>query len=301
MKNLIKAFFCVSLLVFNCSQIYAQGKKEVLNNQTIIKLVKSKVGDDLIINKIKNSICDFNIGTDALITLKENNVPEKVINIMVEKQTNTDSETAKVKASNSDGNDIVFPEAGIFFKQDGKYMPLDATLVTANNKKNMGCLAGCASIYGLGKFFSNKNKAQIVGGEANYQFNKSPEFYFNFEKTNRSFNNASNNTVMDEYFKEVKASSPNEFKLIKLDVSKGRREYVSSKVKGNGEADNSIDDSYIVNFKYSKVSENAYKIYFPTPLLPGEYCFIYLANNENTNPYLNNTRSGNRIFDFSVK
>jgi hypothetical protein len=301
MKSLIKAFFCVSLIFFNCSHILAQNKKEVLNNQTIIKLVKSKVGDDLIINKIKNSSCDFNIGTDALITLKENNVPEKVINIMVEKQTITDSETAKGKARNSDGNDIVFPEAGIFFKQDGKYMPLDATLVTANNKKNMGCFAGCASIYGFGKFFSNKNKAQIVGSEANYQFNKSPEFYFNFEKTNRSFNNASNSTLMDEYFKEVKASSPNEFKLIKLDVSKGRREYVSSKVKGNGEADNSIDDSYIVNFKYSKVSENAYKIYFPTPLLPGEYCFIYLANNENTNPYLNNTRSGNRIFDFGVK
>jgi hypothetical protein len=220
---------------------------------------------------------------------------------MVEKQTKIDNETAKSKSKNSDGKDNVFPESGIFFKQDGKYVPLDATLVTSNNKKNMGCLGGCLSVYGLGKFFSNKLKSQIEGNEANYQFTKMPVFYFNFEKTNRSLNNADNNNMMDEYFKNVKASSPNEFKLVKLDVSKGKREYVSAKIKGNGEADNSIDDNYIVNFKYSKVSDNVYKVTFPTPLAPGEYCFVYLANNENPNPYLVKTKGGNRVFDFGVK
>ena len=301
MKKLIRLFFCVSLLFSCITTINAQNKQEVLSNQTIIKLVKSKVGDDLIINKINSSNCDFNIGTDAIIVLKENNVPEKVINVMVEKQTKSDSETARSKAKNSDGNENVFPESGIFFKQDGKYVPLDATLVTSNNKKNMGCFGGCLSIYGFGKFFSNKIKSQIEGNEANYQFNKMPEFYFNFEKTNRSLNNANNNNLMDEYFKNVKASSPNEFKLVKLDASKGKREYVSAKIKGNGEADNSIDDNYIVNFKYTKVSDNVYKISFPTPLAPGEYCFVYLANNENPNPYLVNTKGGNRVFDFGIK
>ena len=148
---------------------------------------------------------------------------------------------------------------------------------------------------------TNKIKAQIAGGESNYQFNKAPEFYFNFEKTNRSFNNASNSTRMDEAEKNVKASSPNEFKLLRLDVSKGKREYVSAKIKGNGKTENSIDSKHIIDFKYSKVSENAYKIYFPTPLPPGEYCFIYLANNDNPNPYWINTTSGNRVFDFGVK
>ncbi len=301
MKKAVRLFFCV-LIMFNCIiKVNAQNKQEVLNNQTIIKLVKSKVGDELIINKINNSVCDFNIGTDALINLKDNNVPERVINIMVEKQTKTDTESARGKSKNSDGNETVFQESGIFFKQDGKYVPLDATLVTSNNKKNMGCLGGCLSFYGFGKFFSNKFKSQIEGNEANYQFTKMPEFYFNFEKTNRGLNNANNNNFMDEYFKNVKASSPNEFKLVKLDVGKGKREYVSAKVKGNGEADNSIDDNYIVNFKYTKVSENVYKITFPTPLPPGEYCFVYLANNENPNPYLINTKGGNRVFDFGIK
>ena len=174
-------------------------------------------------------------------------------------------------------------------------------ILELNNKKNMGCFGGCLSIYGFGKFFSNKIKSQIEGNEANYQFNKMPEFYFNFEKTNRSLNNANNNNLIDEYFKNVKASSPNEFKLVKLDVSKGKREYVSAKIKGNGEADNSIDDNYIINFKYTKVSDNVYKISFPTPLTPGEYCFVYLANNENPNPYLVNTKGGNRVFDFGIK
>jgi hypothetical protein len=301
MKKLIKLLFCITLILLANIKLIAQTKTEVLTNQTIIKLVKSKFGDDAIISKINNSNCDFNIGTDALITLKENNVSERVINFMVEKQTKIDNQTAKSKSKNSDGNDNVFPESGIFFKQDGKYVPLDATLVTSNNKKNMGCLGGCLSVYGLGKFFSNKLKSQIEGNEANYQFTKMPEFYFNFEKTNRSLNNADNNNMMDEYFKNVKASSPNEFKLVKLDVSKGKREYVSAKIKGNGEADNSIDDNYIVNFKYTKVSDNVYKVTFPTPLAPGEYCFVYLANNENPNPYLVKTKGGNRVFDFGVK
>jgi hypothetical protein len=301
MKRIIKHFILLTLVLFINLQLIGQNKQEILTNQTIIKLVKSKFGDDAVISKINNSNCDFNIGTDALITLKENNVSERVINIMVEKQTKIDNEIAKSKSKNSDGNDNVFPESGIFFKQDGKYVPLDATLVTSNNKKNMGCFGGCLSIYGFGKFFSNKIKSQIEGNEANYQFTKMPEFYFNFEKTNRSLNNADNNNLMDEYFKNVKASSPNEFKLVKLDVSKGKREYVSAKVKGNGEADNSIDDNYIVNFKYSKVSDNVYKVTFPTPLAPGEYCFVYLANNENPNPYLVNTKGGNRVFDFGIK
>jgi hypothetical protein len=301
MKRIIKHFILLPLVLFINLQLIGQNKQEILTNQTIIKLVKSKFGDDAVISKINNSNCDFNIGTDALITLKENNVSERVINIMVEKQTKIDNEIAKSKSKNSDGNENIFPESGIFFKQDGKYVPLDATLVTSNNKKNMGCFGGCLSIYGFGKFFSNKIKSQIEGNEANYQFNKMPEFYFNFEKTNRSLNNANNNNLMDEYFKNVKASSPNEFKLVKLDVSKGKREYVSAKIKGNGEADNSIDDNYIINFKYTKVSDNVYKISFPTPLTPGEYCFVYLANNENPNPYLVNTKGGNRVFDFGIK
>ncbi|MFN5182693.1 MAG: hypothetical protein ACK5D5_06680 [Bacteroidota bacterium] len=299
----IKTKLILFIVVFITTGLscFSQAKQEVVNNQTVIKLVKSKVGDDVIIKKINSSNCDFNVGTDDLITLKENNVSEKIINLMVEKQAKTDSEAAKGKSKNSDGKNNVFTESGIFFKQEGKYVPLDATLVTSNNSKNMGCMGGCLSIYGFGKFFSNKLKSQIEGNEANYQFNQMPEFYFNFEKTNRGLNNANNNSLMDEYFQNVKASSPNEFKLVKLDVSKGKREYVSAKVKGNGEADNSIDDNYIVNFKYSKVSENTYKVTFPTPLTPGEYCFVYLANNENPNPYLVNTKGGNRVFDFGIK
>ena len=297
----IKQLVCLLLFTIISFTGISQVKQEVINNQTIIKLVKSKVGEDVIIKKINNSNCEFSVGTDDLITLKDNNVSEKIINLMVEKQSKSDSDIAKGKAKNSDGKNIVFTESGIFFKQEGKYVPLDATLVTSNNSKNMGCMGGCLSVYGFGKFFSNKLKSQLEGNEANYQFKEMPEFYFNFEKTNRSLNNANNNSLMDEYFQNVKASSPNEFKLVRLDVSKGKREYVSAKVKGNGEADNSIDDNYIVNFKYSKVSDNTYKVTFPVPLPPGEYCFVYLANNENPNPYLINTKGGNRVFDFGIK
>jgi hypothetical protein len=279
------------LFIFNYIKVDAQVKNDTLTNSVIIKMTKSKLGDDLIIKRVNSSPTKFDVSTDGLIQLKDNNVSEKVLNAMISRQEESDKKLTRHKTV-TDGSNSLFPESGIYFKKDKDYVPLDATLVTSKNSGGSGCLY----IYGIKK---KLYMSQIEGSEANYQLGTSPEFYFNFDPGKRGLNQAQSGNFMDGVFGTSQAASPNEFKLIKLDASQGRREYVSGTAKANGETDFSINDKYIVEFKYSKTSSSTYKITFPNGLTPGQYCFVYLANNANTNPYI--AQNGNRVFDFSVR
>jgi superfamily II DNA or RNA helicase len=86
-----------------------------------------------------------------------------------------------------------------------------------------------------------------------------------------------------------------------LDKVKNRREFVCGKVSAYGQYDMSIGDEYIINYKYEKISGNTFKIIFTRNLEPGEYCFVYLGNNNNR-PYASAYMQNNfKVFDFSIK
>jgi hypothetical protein len=299
MKKLILLFILFSVNAF------AQTSADTLNNQTIIKLTQSKLGDKLIIDKINSSPAKFDVSTDGLISLKKNNVSEGIISFMVDKQAATDKATNNSFNNNSDGNNFTFNKSGIYFLKDTKYTTLDPTLVTSSNGKG-GLLR---SIY-----FGNKIMSQIEGNEANYTLTKVTEIYFNFVPMVKDLN-ASNSKSLngDDYFAEIMHSwsgssaaiSPNEFKLVKLKVQKSippfikknKREYQTGKVKGM-KSDLSIGDNYIVNFKYEKVSEYTYKVKLPNDLQSGQYCFVYLGNNAENMHLMNNA---NKVFDFGIE
>jgi hypothetical protein len=291
---------CILAIGLNTS-INAQVKADTIKNETVMKMTKAKLGDKIILSKINTSPTKFDISTDALIKLKENNVSDTIVNLMVYKQSLQEEATEIKDSKNGDGAGYTFKESGIYFKKDGKYIPLDPTIVTSTTAK--------------GALYTQKFLAQIEGREANYQINSTSEFYFNFEPAKKDLNKSNNNTTaQDNYMQQIlngygygttnaTAVSPNEFKLVKLDVSKSKREYMKGKFSTfTGKQDFSIDDKYIVTFKYEKVSENTYKVTFPNALKTGEYCFVYLSNSANINPYFqvygqNNTK----VFDFGVK
>src|SRR5438128_1027073 len=68
-------------------QLLAQNQDAPLSNRDIVAMVKAGLAQDVLIAKIKNSICNFDTSTDALITLKAANVPGDVIRLMVETPT----------------------------------------------------------------------------------------------------------------------------------------------------------------------------------------------------------------------
>ena len=298
MRKLILLF----LLIVSETAI-SQTKIDTLKNETIIKLTKSKLPESVITQKINQSVCNFDVSVDALIKLKENQVGDNIINLMIQKQAKAEAASLSQTKNNSNDKNHIFTESGIYFLKGDKYINLDPTIVTTSSPKS--------------GFFNVKYKSQIEGAEANYQLDKKrPDFYLNFEPVTKSLNDANANTsstnkenYLDQLFNKVgygysnstsQAVSPNDFKILKLDKNKNKREFVSGKISSFGKTDMSIDDKNIVNFKYEKITANTYKVKFDHDLVPGEYCFIYLGNN-NSAAYLQFEGQNNfKVFDFSI-
>ena len=136
--------------------------------------------------------------------------------------------------------------------------------------------------------FKVKAKATLNGSNANFQFNDNEiSFYFYFSKS------ASTGKEMErDLFESVE--SPNEFTLAKFKTynDKNIREIEIGSSNADG-ASYGINELQIINFKYEKINQNIYRIYFQKPLVNGEYCFM---------PTVNSATQGksSKMFDFGV-
>lgn len=77
---------------FEAEKIQAEAEKAIqaeeintLTNADIIELCQKKLPNSLIIQKIKNSKCQFDTSTDALVVLTNSGVTEEVVMVMIEK------------------------------------------------------------------------------------------------------------------------------------------------------------------------------------------------------------------------
>jgi len=261
--------------------------------------VKSKISDDIIIQKMNQSICLFNTSIDSLIFLKENLVSDKLIEIMMTKKSNTQG-----LANQTEVDILNLKETGIYFKNASSFIALDPTIATSSMPKN--------------NLTNIKYKTQIEGSEANYQIKDSLlVFYFHFEPVKKNLSDANANATnkaegnyLDQIFKQqidynlnnnnYKAASPNDFRLIKLDKTKNKREFTSGKMNLAGNFDFSVDDKVIIVFKYEKIAESTYKVWFTKRLKNGEYCFYYIGNNTNQSAFRIYGQNNFKVFDFGV-
>lgn len=90
-KNIanVLAFLAVTLLftlVGHSQQATPAGPTatEVLTNGDVIRMVEAKLGDDLIVSKIKASTCNCDTSIDAILGLRDAGVSNAVIQTMVE-------------------------------------------------------------------------------------------------------------------------------------------------------------------------------------------------------------------------
>jgi hypothetical protein len=72
----------------------AKPATPVMTNRDVIRLVKAKISDDIIINKIKHSKTHFDTSTEGLVALKEAGVSDQLISIMVDPGSVADSAEA---------------------------------------------------------------------------------------------------------------------------------------------------------------------------------------------------------------
>ncbi len=77
-----RILFVIACILLASGSLIAQ---EVLTNKTIIRMVKAKLSDELIIDALNSSVPNFNLSADSLKILQEANVSELVIKAMAMK------------------------------------------------------------------------------------------------------------------------------------------------------------------------------------------------------------------------
>lgn len=105
--------FClfISILAIAPIIVHAQ-EKEVLTNSSITKMVKAKLSEDVIVNKIRDSKTNFDLSTDSLIKLKETGVSDNIINAMQNPQTQPSAAPQSQNSSAPSSGDIFIVQGG---------------------------------------------------------------------------------------------------------------------------------------------------------------------------------------------
>lgn len=265
--------FSITLLFLMLTAIAFSQTGEVVTNQTIIQLQKAGLGKDVLKSKIQTSTCNFDLSTDGLITLKNAQVPDEVINMMLSKTPAVAVETNK---SISLGSGIYY-----FDTPTNQYIALDPSILT--NQKSGGLGESLRrSVTGL---FNSKLRASLSGKTANAKFTTTkPVFLFVFDTITSGFSNSSS------YWGA--AQSPNEFFLVKLTVDKKSREVVVGK-ENNIKSNVGIDDDVKVQFTSKKIRRGVYEITSATGLKEGEYCFMFAASSMSAG-------QSHKVYDFSI-
>jgi hypothetical protein len=97
---------------------------EVITNGDVVKMVKAKLGDSIIISKIKSSACNFDTSVDALVKLKEAGVSDAVIQAMHDAQEAARAGNEQALAPNSVAGHYVNAVSAVEYmdlKTDGSF------------------------------------------------------------------------------------------------------------------------------------------------------------------------------------
>ncbi|MGA3082195.1 MAG: hypothetical protein ABSD44_12620 [Terracidiphilus sp.] len=288
MRKHILAFVFLAI----CPLLVAQ---QTMNNDSVIKLVKAGLSDDLIVSTINGSTGTYNTSADGIIALKTAGASDKVVTAIVAKASASALPPAPVAAAAAStaaaGTDPDDPtaahEAGIYIYNDSAPTGSKMTLLEPNvyTQGKTGGVFASAMTYGIAKV---KMKAVLRGAHANARVSDpQPVFYFYFEKTGAGLSNASGIFAS--------TTTPNEYTLLKFDVKGETRETVIGSMNAFG-GSGGTDDKAVTNFTYTRLRPGVYKVILNAALQPGEYGFISSGGSVAVGPMGSTTNS--RVFDF---
>jgi hypothetical protein len=110
--------------------------QQALTNDSVLKLVKADMGDDVIVNTINTQPARFSLDTDDLIALKAGGVSQKVISAMLLKSTNA-APTPPAAAAAGPVNEI-----GVYYQEKDAWRDFEPEIV---NFKSGGVLKSIAT------------------------------------------------------------------------------------------------------------------------------------------------------------
>ena len=233
----VAAVFILSILV--------AVAQTTLNNESVVKMLKAGLSEDLVAGMIQSQPGNYSITPDILVQLKQVGVPDKVLSAMVAKgaggsSSGSTATSAAPSAGNADlpsGADI-----GAYFRKAGKWEEMLPEVV---NWKTGGIMKSIAS-------------AGVVKGDVNGHIPSA-----------HSRNSAASPLEVVIYTPEGVAIT--EYQLIHLHEQAAAREFRTVTggvlhVSGGATRD-------VIPFEGKKVSNRIYRILLPS-LGAGEYGFL---------------------------
>jgi hypothetical protein len=257
---------------------------ELLTNESIIALVKAGIGPDTIVAKIGVSKGNYDTTTNALISLKQAGVPDRVIAAMLDRSGSPVLTNAIADDTNPDP--LVPHSPGIYLLDErvGAMVRLNAT---SSNQVKTSNYWGFALTAGLS---SMKKKLVIPNTSARIQvLDRRPTFYFYFGKAGMLADLAGFNSNV-----AVSATSPNEFSLVRLEQKQDHREVAVGSINIISRVKSGVSDKARVPFTYDEIAPGVFRVTPGAYLEPGEYGFVSSVVAGADRDVIA------RIFDFSV-
>ena len=242
MRRLLLLLLCVFLAAF--------AQQTALTNDSVVKMVKAQLGDDLIVGTIKSQLCLFQLGADDMIALKQAGVSDKVIAAMVEKSNAGTAAAAPSQPAPAVAAGAPVNEVGVYYQKAGEWADLPPEVV---NFKTGGVLKSIGT-------------AGIVKGDINGHLNGS-----------HSPNGLKSPVELLVYVQEGVAIT--EYQLLRLRDAKEAREFRTvtggvMHVSGGATRD-------LVPFESKKIAPRTYQIVLPN-LGAGEYGLLPPAGSDPT-------------------
>lgn len=265
----------VMCLIFNIGHT----QTDTLNNNKVIEMIELGFEDEVVIAKIKSSICNFITDIESLKSLKSKGASSSVVKAMIEAQDGTKKEQAKVLADEAKDE----RREGVYIlSADNQQLKIFPTLFSGTSTSSLGAALTSGIVPDKVRSTIHGAKSRNVVQDADCSF----MFYFIGVASGRLHDS-------DWWFRTAK--SPNQFSLIRLRQKTDRREIEIGSTGIFSGKKSGVKDKYIVAFTIEQIDDLTFKVTPTAPLEPGEYCFYY----QGMMPQSDNYKSQS-VFDFTV-
>jgi len=251
-----------SLLAAPSTALFAQ---ETLSNQSVVEMVKAGLSERVIIAKIRTSPTSFDTSTDALIALKKNGVPEKVIEAIMSPTGPAPAAAAGASPAAPAGSVAMAPPPG------AGHAPARPTVYQIVAGKEVELMASGGEVQRNRTPYSRSTELVLAGNKSKFRIaERQPVF--------------------------VVTSEPGEMPLVRLDPGKSDRNLKigsGSRVPYAGSTSTrGLRSEDLIEVSTERDSRGFYRIRPRAPLAPGEYGFVSTRGGS--------PNAGTTIYDFGV-
>ena len=265
--------------------VAAAQSNETITNKTVIQLCKAGIGKPVIIAKIKNGTCNFDLSTNGLIDLKKGGVPDDVVTEMIAKTNAPAMPLGPAPAQNNMQGQNASPE---FSLQPGVYYfnPATNDYVMINPSVIADTKEPETATHAVRSLFSGKIKGALNGLQASQKVNDpNPLFVVVMDMGGQNANSPTVPNLGDQ----------GQILMVKLKQTRnGTRELVIGRASPSGYLQG-LEETAKVTINLKKVQDGLYEVSAAYPLITGEYSIVYAL------PDVNGQGTPYEAYDFSLK